>query len=237
MKKNPYLSVFKAFALISVLLLVSCEKDTEPAEPFKVLSSTPANGTTNVSVKPKIVITFNKKPSAATIRGDDFFLIGNDGNEVDCDITYDGASTVTYTPKTELNSSELYNVSLEKSVASDQTKMTENYKFSFTIERVPFKILSVTPTDKSTGVKVDSYVIITFSKKIVPSKSVSARLYIPGIMSSWMVDYNFANTAMRLYTPTLKMTKGSIYNVDFKSVTSADGDVITDFASSFETEK
>lgn len=239
MKETPFLSVFKVFALISLLLLGSCKKDSEtaPAEPFKVLSSTPANGTTGVSVKPKIVITFNKKPSAATIKGDDFFLIGTDGNEIDCDITYDGVSTVTYTPKTELNSSELYNVSLEKSVAADQTKMTENYKFSFTVERVPFKILSVTPADKSTGAKVNSYVIITFSKKIIPSKTVSARLFVPGVMSSWMVDYNFANTAMRMYPPNLMMNKGTLYNVDFKSVTSADGDVITDFSSTFETEK
>jgi len=239
MKKNLFLSVFNIFALVSMLLLDSCNKDTEtvPLEPFKVLTSTPANGTTGVSVKPKIIITFNKKPSAATINGDDFFLIGNDGNEIDCDITYDGASTITYTPKIELNSSELYNVSLEKSIAADQTKMTERYKFSFTVEKVPFKILSVTPADKSTGAKVNSYVIITFSKKIIPSKTVSARLFVTGVMSSWMVDYNFANTAMRMYPPTLIMNKGTLYNVDFKSVTSADGDVITDFSSTFETEK
>lgn len=225
-----------------VVLFANCTKKDdlipEPVIPFKVVSVSPSSSATEVKVSEKIIVAFSKKPSAATIKGDDFFLIGKDGNEVDCDFSFDGTATMTYTPKKPLNYDELYKVSLENSVADDKTKMSEYYKFQFTTEVAPLGVVSVTPADKTTTIKADSKIKIEFSKK--PSaKTISGSYFkltdLDGMPIEVTTSFDGTNTIT--YSPKYPLLDNSTYTIVLDGATAEDQSKLSaKFQSTFKTE-
>jgi hypothetical protein len=165
-------------------------------------------------------------------------LIGKDGNEVNCDFSFDGAAAMTYSPKKPLNYGELYKVSLENSVADDNTKMTEYYKFQFTTEVAPLTIVSVAPIDKTTGIKSDSKIVIKFSKK--PSAETIKGSYftltdLDGKPIEVTAAFDGANTIT--YAPKAPFLDNSTYTIVLDGATAEDQSKLSaKLQSTFKTE-
>ncbi len=218
------------------MLIVSIPFKTEGI-PFLVTIASPAYDATGVKTDAKIVLTFNKKPSDDIVKGTSFSLVGKDGKNTVCTFAYDGNLVLTCTPKEALFSSEKYMVQISKPVAADGTKMASDFSYSFTVEKIPFKIVSVVPANLATGVSVSAKVVITFSKKLNTAVATGGEFALAGmnVPTSSVVTYDGKYTITM--TPTALMAKNTIYSGFVTNLFSEDGDKIAQESFGFTTEK
>jgi len=207
--------------------------------PFIVESVTPADKGVGVRTDAKVVIKFNKKLSTATQTGTGITITDKDSKAIIVTASYDGANTLTLTPKEALNSSEVYKVIVKGATAEDNSVVTD-FTSSFTVEKIPFTIISITPADKTTGVGVNTKIVIVFSKKLNATIANGMEFVVAGMNVSTSFTTAYDGKATITLTPSTPMVKNTIYSVfisDLSPLYSLDGDKLEKVNVNFTTEK
>jgi len=232
MKSKVLLSIISLLFISFTILVISCTKEPVPVTEFKVASVTPATGEAGVKYDSKIVIKFTRKPSAETAAGGGFVLSSkNTGAVFPVDVTYDGANIVTYTPQKTMVSQLEYKIDLKGVTADDKTVLPD-FTSGFTVEKVPFKILSIVPADKATGVSINAPIVITFTKRV---KAPTCAFGTGGATISFTTTLS-TDGRIVTFTPKDPMKKNSLYGGIFVGATANDGDILPDYSFEFTTE-
>lgn len=230
---------FVISTLFVMFFIISCEKDTEPESPFLVESVTPVDKGVDVKTDAKIVIKFNKKLSKSAQIGTGISIVDKDNKTIIYTASYDGANTLTLTPQEALNSSEVYKVVVKGSTAEDNT-IVGDFTSSFTVEKIPFTIISISPADKATGVGVNTKIVIVFSKKLNKAKAIGGEFAVAGMNVSTGFDTAYDDKMTITITPRTPMVKNTLYSVfisDLNPLYSLDGDKLEKVNINFTTEK
>lgn len=225
--------------LFIVFFILSCQKDSEPESPFLVESVTPVDKGVAVKTDAKIVIKFNKKLSNSAQTGTGITIVDKDNKTITYTASYDGANTLTLTPKEALNSSEAYKVVVKGATAEDNT-IVADFTSSFTVEKIPFTIISITPADKATGVGVNTKIVIVFSKKLNAAIANGSEFAVAGMNVTTGFDTTFDGKMTITMTPKTPMAKNTLYTVfisDLNALYSLDGDKLEKVNINFTTEK
>ena len=139
MKSKVLYFVTQVLFISFVMLSCSKESDPKPVSPFNVVAYSPADKADDVKPDAKIVITYNKKPSAEMIAGKNFILelANSPETQFECSAAYDGSTTISYTPNALLGKGVRYAVVLNYPLAADGTKLQNEFIISFTTALKP----------------------------------------------------------------------------------------------------
>lgn len=127
------IQLFATLAIVSVFLFAACKKDTFVEVPGVcpiVISTTPANDATGVSLNQIITVTFNEAMNPATITQASFIVQG--AGPIAGTVSYTG-TTATFTPSDALTPNSTYTARVKTSV-KDLTgnALQADYVWSFT---------------------------------------------------------------------------------------------------------
>lgn len=157
--------------LAGVLMFAGCQKDTFKEEvglcPL-VLSTTPDNNQTDVSLTQKIIITFNKEIDPASISDKSITVEGP--SEITGTVSYSGV-IATFTPATPLTTSTTYTGRVKTSVKDVQgNALQEEYAWAFsTSATITPIVLSTDPVNNSTGVILNKTLAAKFNVAMNPA--------------------------------------------------------------------
>ncbi|MBI4691319.1 MAG: Ig-like domain-containing protein, partial [Nitrospirae bacterium] len=169
-----------------------------------VISTSPADGATNISVTTTITVTFSETMDSSTINTTTFTLTDSSGNLIGGTVTYSG-TTATFTPSTSLSYSTTYTATITTGVKDlAGNAMTSDYVWTFT-------------TEASTLVEAHSkywsdgyYVQFSYYDPGYTATSVSVTGY--GITGSLTLTYNTTKGRWDSYTsPSNNLYLGTTY--------------------------
>ncbi len=131
-----------------------------------VLSTTPANGATNVSVSQALSATFNEAMNPGTIGAATFTVAGPGGVAVAGSVTYSGL-VATFTPTANLANSTIYTATITTGATSSAgTPLAASYVWTFTTILPTPTVITTVPVNTATGVPVSQVLSATFSEPI-----------------------------------------------------------------------
>ena len=143
-----------------------------------VISTSPANGATNVPLNQKIIANFSIAMNPATILAPGTFTVavaGVGGAAVPGTVTYLAATnTATFTPTVNLLASTAYTATISTAAQSAAgNSLAVNYIWSFTTGQTanttPPQVLSTDPISAATNVPVNQKIAATFSAVMDPA--------------------------------------------------------------------
>lgn len=210
-----------------------------------IISFSPATGTKSVPVNTAVVITFSKFIDPLTVNNTNIYVYQQSTGiqlsgtfKVDNSGANAAGAVVTFTPASNLPSASVIVVNVN-SVQDFAGNNNQSASISFTtvgvVDAVPPTVTSVTPTDGSTNLGLNTTISLTFSKPLNPNT---------------INNNNFAlfNGSTRLSTSighsqdlqTVNLSTGLPNNVTItviatSGVADLSGNALTDFRSSFTT--
>jgi hypothetical protein len=185
-----------------------------------VVSSTPANGSTNVAVTSPVRVTFSEAMNASTINGSTFSLTVG-AALVSGSVSYDSASrTATFNPSAGLLAEGQNYVGTISTGAKDLAgnSLASAFAFSFATvgpsDNVPPTVVSRSPSNGATGVSVNTIVRVGFSEAMNASTINASTITMAGGGSSipGAVTYD-AGTRIATFTPGVTLATGQTYYV------------------------
>ncbi|WP_439882788.1 ice-binding family protein [Pontibacter sp. MBLB2868] len=160
-------------ALASVVVIAGCKEDTF-IEEFGVcpvvLSTTPENGATPVSLTSHVTVTFNEAMNPETITQTSFSLTGPE--KVPGAISYDiKTNTLTFVPENELEYATTYTGRVATSVKDVMgNALQTEYVWTFTtISPSTPRVVLTNPVNLATGVARNIVISAGFSEAMIPS--------------------------------------------------------------------
>ncbi len=204
------------FRLFLMVLLVGavfagCGGDgpTEPqgdTTPPTVVSTDPADGTSDIPADKVIRVTFSEPVNAATVSSSAFTVAGVSGT-----LNVNGA-VVSFSPTTPMAYSTSYTATITTIVTDTAgNHLGSNFSWSFTTETdpdsLPPMVVSTDPTVSQQNVPVGAAVSVTFSKPI-DSATVSSVTF--GINNGVTGAYTFNGPTVTL-TPTSPLQYNTTY--------------------------
>jgi len=213
---------FNYFKWLSLLLLViatgSCKKVIEEPGVIgicpAVLSTSPVDKATNVSLYTKVDAIFNKALNAATVNTNTFTL-KQGATLVPGLVTYTGV-TASFTPATSLTANTVYTATITTGVRDPQNNaMISDHVWNFTTgapDVVPPTVIATDPLNAAIGVAFDKKVSATFSE-LMDSLSTTTSFTLTnttlgGTAITGTVSYS-GTTA--LFTPAANLAPGTTY--------------------------
>ncbi|MDM8525140.1 Ig-like domain-containing protein [Desulfococcaceae bacterium HSG8] len=137
----------------------------------EIVSTTPAEDATEISLTTTISVTFSKSADISTCTADTFFL-KNGTESVTGSITQGYVDTmVIFTPASDLDYDTLYDVTLTEGIRDTEgIPLQSSYTWSFTTipDPAPF-VTGTTPTSDASGIATDITVTAAFSEEIAAS--------------------------------------------------------------------
>jgi uncharacterized repeat protein (TIGR02543 family) len=234
---NPVKVTMNADKTISVTINPEGGDTTPPT----VLSVTPANSATDISLNANVVVTFSEEMDQ-TATASAFTL--NDGtDDVDGAISWNTAGdTLTFNPTNDLTASTPYTVTVATTAAdlagnTLATEFTSTFTTGTTSDTTPPTVLGVVPNDAATDVALSATVVVTFSEEMDQTATASAFTLNDGTTDvvgaiSWNVDGDVLT-----FTPDADLTASTTYTVTV-ATTAADlagNTLATEFTSTFAT--
>ena len=206
-------NIFSSFTTVAA--------DTTPPT---VVSVTPVGASTGVATSTPVTVTFSEALNAATVSASTFVLRDPNNNIVPATISYSTATkTVTLTPTSPLANGTMYMLTIVggssgvKDLAGNP--LATNIFSSFTTvaaappDTTPPTVVSVSPLGASTGVAINSPVIVTFSEPLNPASVSSSTIQLRDPNNNLVaatVSYNAGNNTATL-TPTNPLANGTMY--------------------------
>ncbi|MTK64235.1 MAG: hypothetical protein F8N15_06900 [Methanobacterium sp.] len=186
--------------------------------PLQVTSSDPANNAINVSVTKKIKITFNKLIYSGSAYNQ---ITLKDSSNTSIAITKSiSGNVLTIVKSSGSFAGGLYTLTLPVNSVVDinNTSLVSSYTTKFTVDAVPPKIVSTTPTNSATKVPTTQKLAINFSKPIdsVNMSLVSIKSTTGTIIILTPQIINDGKTLM-LSLPAGSYAKSTKYVVTFQS--------------------
>lgn len=205
------------------------------ALPTEVISITPANGATNVSLSPTILVVFSVPMDNTTLAGTKNIYLkkNNSGTNLSGTITYDAtAQTAVMTPASVLLANTSYTIYLSKNIkTSAGTKINSgnNYReYSFTTGTgvaIPPAVTITSPADGNSGIALTTTITAKFSADIDSSTLTSASFYVSNGVTPAAVNGITYDSATRTvtFTPSANLAFSTTYTV---TITTAVKDTI-----------
>jgi hypothetical protein len=189
---------------------------TGTGTPPVVMSTTPANGTSDVSVATTVKATFDRDMQASSLTTSSFTLTPQLGNAVAATVTYDAASdTATLTPSAALDPTRTYTAALTTAVkGADGTSLAAAKTWTFTTADA-LSVTSKTPAASATGVSPGAIVRAVFSRGIDPTSLTSATFNLTpagGSAITATLSYD-ATTRAATLTPSAQLALNKVYTV------------------------
>ena len=212
-----------------------------------VVSTTPAQGATGVSVATAPTATFSKAMNSATINATTFRLTGPGGAAVAGAVSYAATGSIaTFVPSASLATSTTYVATITtgaQDTASPSNSLLANYVWTFTTSPAATVIVPVVtgsnPANGATGVALTTAFSATFST-VMNSSTLNAntlKLSGPGgVAVSGTVAYTQAGSVAS-FTPTLPLANNTTYvaTVTTGAQSQAGVALATNFVSTFTT--
>jgi hypothetical protein len=194
-----------------VVLIAGCGMETVsiPA----VVSTIPANGSTNVALNTVISATFNMPMSPATISDATFTVAGPGGTAVAGAVTYSGL-IATFTPSAALDYSTLYTATITNGAADlGGAHLLANYAWTFTTITPPPAVISTIPVNAATGVPIAQVMSATFNEPMSCATLVSpAKAFIVTGPGAAPVAGTVACTgSVATFTPSVDLAFNTVY--------------------------
>jgi methionine-rich copper-binding protein CopC len=143
---------------------------TSPVPPV-VVSTTPSNGASDISVTAPITIVFDKDMDVTTFTNMTARL--NDGaNDIAGTVTAMDARTLVLTPSAPLHEQRKYTATVNGVADVATAPIASPYIFSFTTEALP-RLTGITPPNGSSGVPTNAHVGVSFNKDITSTIAVT----------------------------------------------------------------
>jgi hypothetical protein len=191
--------------------------------PPTVISVSPANGATDVSISTTVTATFSEAMDPSTINTTTFTL--SNGGPVSGTVTYTN-TTATFTPSSPLAANTVYTATITTGVKDlAGNTMAANYIWDFatgTPDTTLPTVISVTPVNGASGVADDTTVTATFSEAMDPStintstftlnSNISASILGKGLSSSAVISGTVTyNDTTATFTPLSPLALNAIY--------------------------
>ena len=163
--------------LPGVLNLLLLSEITSPT----ILSTTPADASTDVGINIVITATFSQDMDETTISASTFTLQDSNHNPVIGVVTY-ASRTATFTPSTNLAYFTVYTATITEGVKDlAGSNLVGSYTWSFTTgnesDTKP-TVTSSSPADGETDIDLDAAITATFSKAMDPSTINTSTFYV-----------------------------------------------------------
>ncbi len=234
MKSMQHCSVKEFVKYISIMLLSfiafmpACGgggggSDGGASDDLAIVSTTPADGATDVDVATTVQLVFNTPIDPATLESEDAgSFVDSEGEGVDLELTISGdGKTVTLTPREPLDYNETYTLTLYAGVVKNTSgkALVSDASFSFTTEAQPesFGVSSRTPASGATNVSISTTIDVIFNMPLDQATVSAATFSVThgGTPVGGNITFPTAYTA-RL-TPTTELGYGTIYTVTLTS--------------------
>jgi len=197
--------------------------DGGAGDDLAIVSTTPADGATDVDITTTVQLVFNTPVDPATLESEGAgSFVDSEGDDVDLDLSISGdGKTVTLTPKEPLDYGETYTLTLYAGVVKNTSGkgLVSDASFSFTTKAQPesFGVSSRSPASDATNVSINTAIDIVFNMPLNQS-TVSATTFNVthgGTPVDGSITFPTAYTA-RL-TPTTALSYGTLYTVTLTS--------------------
>ena len=230
---NPVTAFTSAFS-------TSSSSAVDNASP-KVLSVTPASGSTNVVVTTPVVVTFNKSINPVTINTGTVSILANN-NIVAGTYAVNGA-VVTFTPLTPLPGSATirvyvsYYAALQDFAGNNGTASTAtSFTTAATVDTTIPTVVSVTPSNGATGAGLTGQVTVLFSKSMNPATLTTSNvaLLAGNVKQSFSLSVSADNRMLIL--SGMNLPGSTVLTLSISgNVTDLTGNALADFTSQFTT--
>ena len=222
--------------------------DGDPAAPT-VTATTPAVNATNVDANVPLTATFSRPMDPSTINATSFNVrpvgttAGTDaGGAVDASVKYnDATNTAELDPSAPLVHGVQYRATMTTAIrAADGKPLATGLSWMFTVSAPPPPLaVTVTPSNASTGVGIDSAVTLNFNRALDQSTLTSSNVQIvapDGTVVPASISYDVFSLAATI-TPTSKLAASTTYTVKVTTgLLAADGtSMLNPFSSTFTT--
>lgn len=187
-----------------------------------VVSTSPANGATNVPVATPVSATFSEAMDASTINGTTIKLRNTGTSAVIAGtVSYSAATnTATFTPSSALAPSTDYTVKIATAVKDlAGNTMASPFSSSFTtgaLDTTRPTVSSNSPANGATNVAITVALTVTFSEAMnattINSTNIKLRNTATSAVVSGTVTYN-ASTNTATFTPTASLTVSTSYSL------------------------
>ncbi|MEJ8302688.1 Ig-like domain-containing protein [Saccharibacillus sacchari] len=202
---------------------------TTTADALALNTLTPASGTVGVTAGSNLQLTFSR--SVYPNNGAGNITIRRNDGAVDTlslgsgRITGGGTNTITLSPTTPLATGYTYTVEVPAGLFGDsegniypKSGQPLTWTFSTTTNSTLLQVYSMTPSDRSTGVSIDTKPTIRFNRSIALSgtgSSTGITLYRSGGSKvEAEVSVNASNASEIVISPKEKLTAGAFYYID-----------------------
>src|SRR5205085_3875064 len=206
-------NLFSIIALLSVVLVASCDKHEDPGVAPTVLSTSPVTNATNSAVNGKVTATFDVAMDASSITSSTF-TVKQGTTAVAGAVTYAG-TTATFTPTANLAPNVVFTASLSTGVKNASgMALASVYSWSFTSGAIPDAtaptVTLTEPANSAVGVTLTHTVVVTFSEPMDAATITGTTVLLKqGVTAVAGVVTKTATTAT--FTPTASLTANSVY--------------------------
>ena len=197
-------------ALLLVIFVAGCGQETVTAP--SVVSTTPANGATNVAINTPISAIFSMAMKAATITASAITVTGP-GGAVAGAVTYSG-STATFVPSAALAYGTSYTGTITTGVANaGGTPPIADYVWTFTTITPPPTVTATVPVNAATGVPINQVLSATFNEAVKCSTiaSPAATFILTGPGGAAVAGTASCGGDVVTFTPEADLTVNTVY--------------------------
>lgn len=180
--------------------------------PPAVVSTIPANGSTNVPVGQILSATFNEAMAPATLNATTFTLTGTGGTSVAGVVAYSG-TTATFTPAAPLAFSTQYTATITTGATSMAgTSLASNYVWTFTTVTPPPAVIATMPVNTATGVPVIQALSATFNEAMNCAAFPAAAFTVVAAPGATPVPGTIGcSGAVATFTPAADLAYNTVY--------------------------
>ena len=187
---------------------------TTMTPPPVVVSTIPANGATSVPVTQTLTATFNEAMNSASINASTFTLTGP-GGVITGAVTYNASGFIaTFTPTTNLAYSTLYKATITTGAQDlGGTGLVTSYSWTFTTAVPPLLVLSTTPVNAATGVRVTQALTANFSQPLncTTLTSPATTFSVRGPGNNAVAGAVTCSGSVATFTPTSDLALNTVY--------------------------
>jgi len=212
--------------------------------PPSVISTTPADGSTDLPINTSVIAVFSEEMASSTINTSSYIVADSGNNLIDGTVHYDSYSkTAILTPSNVLDYSTVYTATLTHQVKdlAGGNALAAAYSWSFTTgtnpDSTPPAVTATTPVDGSNCTPVNGSITATFTEDIDPLTIDTTTFVVSdgsGNPISGAVTYSNMKAT---FTPDVSFASGSAYTATITTGVKdlAGNAMLNDYTWSFDT--
>ncbi len=198
----------RLLALSTMLIVVGCNKDSNPGPTPTVSTTTPAASAVGIDRKATVTASFSVAMNPTTITAITFTVM-NGTTAVPGTVTYTG-TTATFTPTSMLDASTVYTATISSGAKSSSgAALGTDMVWSFTTVGLPVAGAS-DPLDNATAVSLSKVVAITFSGAMDPLTITSSTFMLKQGTTAVAGTVAYSGTTAT-FAPTSALAVNTVY--------------------------